>query len=121
MKPRNKIYFFSLNKLADDESFDEDLRDIMVQVNLMTINEAIKPKKYENSLFVFDDILDVNMSLDPEDVFGEVYTYVDLPTQIKMEEECDKKRAAIKVYLNKSVKNILNQGRTQCQLFSCLS
>ena len=111
LKPKNDIFFLSLNKLADDESFDEDLCDIIQQVNLRSINKALSPKDFENSLFIFDDILDVNMSLDPEDVFGEQYQRAGFKDQVKMEKDCEAKTSAIKIFLNKTVQNILNQGR----------
>lgn len=42
----------------------------MIQVDLMTINKAICAQEKSDSLLIFDDILDVNVSLDPSVVYG---------------------------------------------------
>lgn len=111
LHPGNKIYFYSMNKLENDPSYDADLLKKITQINLMSVDCAIHPEKYSESLFIFDDVLDVKFSLSPGDVFGLQYRLADLTAKSKMERDCSKKAASIKCFLNESVKNILNVGR----------
>ena len=70
MYKTNRIFYVSANKATNDSSFDEilkkkDFQKVFSQVDLQTINSVIDFKNYNNCLFVFDDIIDVSVSLDP--------------------------------------------------------
>lgn len=111
LHPGNNVYFYSLNKLENDPSYDEDLLENITQIDLMSVDCAILPENYKDSLFVFDDVLDVKFSLSPAEVFGLQYRLADIATKSRLERECNKKATSIKSFLNESVKNILNLGR----------
>lgn len=111
MHPDNPIYFYSLNRLQNDPSYPEELREKITQIDLMTVDCAILPEHFSNALFVFDDVLDVTASISPAEMFGEEYLTADITARSRMERECDKKAQSIRACLNASVKNILNLGR----------
>lgn len=111
LHPENVVYFYSLNKLELDPSYPEEVRERMVQVDLLSVDCALDPEQIPNSLAIFDDCLDVTYSLSPPQVFGEEYLTADLTARSRMERECDKKAQSIRTFLNASVKNILNLGR----------
>jgi hypothetical protein len=76
MYKKNKIYYVSANKITNDSSFDEllkkkDFQKVFSQIDLSTINSVIDFKNYNNCVFVFDDIIDVAVSLDPMKVAQE--------------------------------------------------
>lgn len=111
LNPGNKVRFYSLNKLENDPSYDADLLKKIIQIDLMSVDCAIHPEKYPDSLFIFDDVLDVKFSLSPSDVFGLQYRTADMTAKSKMERDCNRRAVSIKAFLNESVKNILNLGR----------
>ena len=108
--PRNKILFFSKNSLCNDPSYDEDLVEKITQVNLATMDSAIVPEQHRDSLLVFDDVLDSEITLSPNTIFPE-YATASLAARNKMERECEKKARSVMACLNNSVKDALNLGR----------
>lgn len=110
LRPKNKIFFYSMNRLENDTSYDEDLLEKITQIDLMSVDCAVDPEYYRDSLFIFDDVLDVKISISPASVFPG-YKTANLQERSKMEKECDKKSTSVKSLLNASVKNILNLGR----------
>lgn len=109
--PGNQIYFYSMNKLANDPSYDESLRKKITQINLLSVDCAIDVERFQDSLIILDDVLDVKFSLSPVEVFGEEYQRANLTQKSKMERECKQKSESIRSFLNESVQNILNLGR----------
>lgn len=111
LKPRNKIFYFSVNDIKRDESIDDATREFITQVDLLAIDAVMDVKDFENSLVVFDDVLDVTVPIRPDLLFGERYTLGNVTERSKMERECSKRAESIKSSLHLSVKNILNLGR----------
>lgn len=71
--PHNRIYYVSVNKITNDKSFDELLKKksfnkIFSQINLMTCNTTIEFANYRNCLWIFDDIIDVDIPVNVNDV-----------------------------------------------------
>lgn len=109
-RPRNKVYFYSANKLKNDPSYDEYLREKIIQVDLMTVDCPIDPADYTDSLFIFDDVLDVDVGINPAEVF-EGYATAPFNQKMKMQKDCDKQSKAVGALLNSSVRSIYNLGR----------
>lgn len=110
LHPSNRVYFYSMNLLRNDPSYEEDLVEKITQIDLLSVDCPIDPSKYPNTLFVFDDVLDVKVSISPQTHFPN-YANLPLNERTKLERECDKKAGSVKGLLNASVKNILNLGR----------
>lgn len=69
MNPDNRIYYVSVNKITNDKSFDELLKKksfqkVFGQINLMLIRNTIDFSRYTNCLFIFDDVIDVDIPVD---------------------------------------------------------
>lgn len=111
LRPGNKIFFYSLNKLENDPTYDKDLLEKITQIDLMSVDCAILPEKFQDSLIIFDDVLDVKFSLSPAEVYGLEYQQADLTKKKKLADVCDKKSTSIKTFLNESLVNVINLGR----------
>lgn len=128
--PDNKIYYISCNKIENDPSLKkieilkrilEDGTSIPVvqQFDLKTIESAIKFEKFKDTLFIFDDVIDMKIPIDHEDMLQmlndderEKYSQ---KTNIKDKRALDSfiraKSNQIMLYVKESILNILLGGR----------
>lgn len=109
LHPRNKVYYYSINK--QDESMDEVIEEMITRVKLWEVDSVIDVMKEANTLHIFDDVVDANISIDPRDVYGEEYTLASFKDQIKMQKDCIEKAKMVRYYINQSASNILLLGR----------
>lgn len=70
MYPKDLIYYVSANKIETDPSYSELLKkasfkEVLIAVDVRKINSQLSAESYPNSLFIFDDIMDVKISLEP--------------------------------------------------------
>lgn len=71
MYPKNMIYYVSLNRIARDPSYAKLLKKtsfkkVLIEVNPSKISAALDSGSFENTLFIFDDIVDVEIPVCPE-------------------------------------------------------
>jgi energy-coupling factor transporter ATP-binding protein EcfA2 len=71
MYPKNLVYYVSANPISSDPSYDallekDSFKKTLICVDIRTINSQIDSSERSNCLFVFDDILDVDISIAPE-------------------------------------------------------
>lgn len=64
--PDNKIFYVSNNPLSNDVSYSAELKEQIEEIDLNTVNSVIDFTNFKDCLFIFDDIIDCNISLDPE-------------------------------------------------------
>lgn len=73
MNPRNLIYYVSANRIGNDKSYlplfeKKSFQKVFRQIRLSSINNIIPFEEYRNCIFIFDDILDVEVSLSPDEI-----------------------------------------------------
>lgn len=71
MYPKNLIRYVSLNKIGRDPSYaklleKKSFQKVLIEANPRAINTALDSGSFENTLFIFDDILDVEIPVCPE-------------------------------------------------------
>lgn len=76
MYPKNRIYFISVKDVRKDPSLSDlfkikSFQKISEQIDLMSFSATLDYKIYNNCLFVFDDIIDVNVPVNPVDIAKE--------------------------------------------------
>lgn len=134
MYPKNDIYYISANFLTNDSSFDKimakkSFKKKIKQIDLLSILTTIDFKKYNNCMFVFDDIIDVEISLDPDKIAKEyiaeqievrnrnskkemIQEYkLLLNDQVKLQRISKSRAETIKSYIISSIISLLNLGR----------
>lgn len=101
MYPNNLIYYVSPNKIEDDPSYEKLLKKTsfkksLIVVNVKTIVAAKESDQHRNCLFIFDDIIDVEIPAE-KDVIKQDYVkekektyFIKEKTRIKRKEERNK-------------------------------
>lgn len=122
LHPQNKIYYISNNPLSNDISYSQELQDVIEEIDLNTINTVIDFTKFRNCLLIFDDVIDVAVSLDPNLVADEIIAEkakstrnqsINLTLKDKdyIEKRVAKKEKSTKEYITKSLENLMNLAR----------
>lgn len=122
LHPNNKIFYISNNPLSNDVSYSEELKEFIQEIDLSTINGVIDFTEFKDSLFIFDDIIDVAISLDPNSIANQIIKEKATSTRqqqveltLKDKEYLDKivlKRGKIvKQYIIQSIYSLLKLGR----------
>lgn len=135
--PDNQIYYISANNLSNDKSLSKVLNlkrilkdgtteSVVKEINLLTITSVIDFKNYNNVLFVFDDIIDGDVTIDLMEIVGQLNEEERenfmKGAKIKeldfLEKYVMKRMVQTMYYIKKSVSNLLTRGRKNC--ISCL-
>jgi hypothetical protein len=129
--PDNDVFYISANNIENDKSLERvlglkrvDLKTgkderVLKQVNLLSIEHALDHKDYNNTLFIFDDIIDVKPSVKPSDLVSMLSDEekkkfrggATLKDREDMENHALKKMKRCVGYIRDSVDNILRLGR----------
>lgn len=134
--PDNTIRYVSVNNIENDKSLEKVVKlqrtvtdtktgkDIQVavvqQVNLMTVESAIDHKDWKDVLFVFDDIIDITPTVNPDEIVNLlseeekkkfVKTGMTLKEREALENYVERKMKRCVGYIRDSIGNLLKGGR----------
>lgn len=134
--PDNTIMYVSVNNIENDPSLDKvtALRRIVTdpktgkdvevpvvqQINLMSIESVIDHKTWHNVLFVFDDIIDIKPTVNPDEIVNMlneeekkkfIKTRMTLKERESLENYVLRKMKRCVGYIRDSIGNLLNGGR----------
>ncbi len=105
--PDNEVFLLS-NKLSNEDPAFEDM-DYITYIDVNELTEPIKTNKFENCLFVFDDLLE-GVILDSDSEFVQSLEQESYSKQQRIIKERQKQ---LDMIANKSVENILALGRAR--------
>lgn len=130
LHPNNQIYWLSVKNILDDPSlaeivkltFDPSLppvgpNRVVQQIKLTSIDKVIdfKPEDVQNRLYVFDDIIDSPVTIDPKEIFNmlspEEQAKYSLKEMKVVERYVMSKMVSIRNYIRESITLLLNVGR----------
>lgn len=75
--PQNRIFYVSLNRIAADPSYEpllkkKSFQKVLFEVSVSKIDKPLDSGAFSNVLFVFDDILDVEIPVVPAMIQGDL-------------------------------------------------
>lgn len=118
LNPKNMVYYVSLNDITKDTSFKKHKN--LRQIKISDISNVLDVSLYPDSLFVFDDILDVKPSIDLSEYFDEkTLKSMSLKEKVTQTRLLERKMIQIISFIKESAINIHNLGRKYH--ISCIS
>jgi hypothetical protein len=119
--PEHQIFYISNNPIENDTSYSKNVRDKIQQIDLNTINKVIDFKDFQDCLFIFDDILDVDVSIDPNIVAEQLLSMkkgtekkeLNFKDQAVIDKAVRAKGKVVKSYILESISNLLYLARKQ--------
>lgn len=117
MYPENEIYYISCNDINNDVSYSEEMKKRVKQIELTSITSTVDFKKFKSCFFLFDDVLDTDITLDIVEEYQKEITEkkkeLTRKQLLTIEKETDGKSAAIKARIVKSIMSLIFLGRKQ--------
>ena len=116
--PDHKIMYISNNPIENDTSYSKNVKDKIEQIDLNTVNKVIDFQDFQDCLFIFDDILDVDVSIDPNIVADQILAskkekVLDFKDQAVIDKAVQMKGKVVKNYIIQSIHNLLYLARKQ--------